>query len=199
MREYGRYAIGILFLIGAIVLIVVGFNLIRNLFKNDTARQQEETAKVVNLLDAGRSGKDVRYTINGSVVGEEDRRSIRFTVDSNSRRVEVIEGYNNQVLKEQELPNTLQAYEAFTAALNGAGFTSAVDGKGRGDEAQSCPLGRRFSYEVAPGTRDAFRTWSTSCSRKTGTFTGNSSMIQTLFQQQIPDYTDFALGVKLTP
>ena len=198
MNEYRRYAIAVLFLIGAIILIVLGFNLIRNLFKEDEAPRPEQTVKTINLLDAGRSGKPVQFTIRGSIVGDEEHRSIRITVDGSQRKAEVLQGYNDQVIKTQESTNTPQAYEAFVAAINGGGFTSNVNAQGRGDEAQSCPLGRRLNYEVAPGTEDSFRIWSTSCGRNQGTFTGNSNLIQTLFQRQIPEYNVFVAGIKLS-
>lgn len=198
MKEYRRYAVGVFLLIVAIVLIVVGFNLVKNLFKNDQGSQQAETARKVNLLDAAGSNKPVRYTIRGNVVGDKEYRSIRITVDSATRKIEILRGYSDQVLKEQELPNTPQAYQAFLAAINGGGFTNAVGAQGRGSEAQSCPLGRKFNYEVAPGTENSFRSWSTSCGRQLGTFSGNNTLIQTLFQRQIPGYTNYVTGIKLS-
>lgn len=199
MQVVRRYGFGVLLLIIAIVLIVVGFNFVRGLFRNDPARQQEETAKRVNLLDAANSNRTVRYTINGSIVGNEEHRVIRITVDGSTRRAEVIQGYSSQVIKSQETPNTPEAYRAFIAAINGAGFTNTVAPQGRGDEAQSCPLGRKYAYELDPGAQGAFRTWNTSCSRSQGTFTGNTQLIQTLFQKQVPEYGKFTYGVQLTP
>lgn len=199
MRDFRRYAIGVMLLIAVIVLIVVGFNFVRNLFKNEPAQQQQETAKRVNLLDAANTGKAVRYTTIGTVVGNEEHRDIRITVDGSTRRIEVIQGYSGQVIKEQEAPNTPEAYRAFVAALNGSGFTSTLAPQGRGDEAQSCALGQKYNYELDPGVQGAFRSWSTSCGRNSGTFSGNARQIQALFQKQVPSYTQFVSGVNLTP
>lgn len=197
MKEYRRYAIGVILLIAAIVLVIVGFNFVRGLFKDDPAEQQQQTAKRVNLLDAPSSNRPVRYTTKGNIVSEEEHRSVRITVDANNVRVEVLQGYGGNVIKQQETPNTQEAYKAFIAALNGAGFTNAIDPKGRGDEAQSCPQGRKFAYEIEPGASDAFRSWSTSCGKKLGTFTGNAGLVQRLFENQVSNYDQFMSGVQL--
>lgn len=197
MKQYARYVIGVLLLLFALVLIVLGFNLIRSIFKSDSNKPPSQTAKSVKLEEAAQSGKAVQYTIDGNVVGKEEHRTIKISIDNKVRRVEVLEGYNGEIIKSQETINSPEAYKAFTSALSGAGFTSSRDPKGRGVEAQSCPLGRKFSYEVSPGASDAFRAWSTSCSKKEGTFTGNSSLVQTLFKLQIPDYNNFTRDAKL--
>lgn len=196
MRDYTRYATGILFIVGALVLIIVGFNIIRSMFTDDEAPKTQQQ-KSVNLIDAGKSGKSVRYTISGAILGEEQHREIRITIDPNTRRADIIQGYNGQVIKTSQVSNNKAAYDAFIAALNGAGFTSQINPQGRGTESQTCTLGQRYSYEVAPGTSDAFRTWSNSCARKEGTFQGNRDQVQRLFQGQIPDYSAFAGNVSL--
>lgn len=199
MKDYARYATSVLFFIGVIILVIIGFNLIRNILKDDSPpAQQGETRRNVNLPEEAKSGKAVRYTIKGSVVGNEEYRSVRITVDRDNRLIEAIQGYDGQVLKSQQTPNTPQAYDAFIAAINGAGFTRRVDGENRGDEAQTCPLGRKFNYEVAPGTSDAFRTWSASCGNRQGTFGGNHGTIETLFRRQIPQHNDFMRDIRFS-
>ena len=196
MRDFARYAIGVLMIVVVIVLLVVGFNLIKNIFKKDTSKQAT-TSKKVDLLAAPQKDQTVQFTIIGPVVGEEEHYSIRIKVDRDFRTIEVVRGYDNTIVKSEEIANTLEAYEAFVAALTGAGFTRTVPPEGRGDELQSCPLGRKFSYEVEPGTSDSFHAWSNSCGNKQGTFSGNGAIIQTLFQRQIPDYNKYVSDVRL--
>lgn len=193
-----RYIIGVLFLIGAIILIVVGFNIIRGMFKPKVPENQKpQGVKIINLEDAAKDGKSVRYSLQGPVSSREQHHRIRISVDPTVRRVEVVQGYNGQVIKAQEFPNTKEAYEAFMAALTGAGFVRTHEPEGRGIEDQSCPLGRKYAYEVAPGTSDQFYAWTTSCGGKLGTSAGNNSMIQRLFERQIPDYNKFVSGTPL--
>lgn len=195
MNKYARYAVGAGLLILAIIVIVVLFNIIRGaLAGND---EQAVQNRGVNLLEAPSKNQAVQYTIRGAVVGHEDRRSIRITVDRNNRKVEVLQGYDDQVINSQQFSNTQESYEAFVKAINGAGFTARLNPQDRGDEAQSCPLGQKYNYEIAPGTNDSFYTWSTSCSRKHGTFNGDRRTIEEIFQRQIPNYREITRSVEL--
>lgn len=197
MKESGRYIIGILFLFIAIALIVVLFNLVAGLFDADEPESSGREKPAVDLSRVPERGQAVQYTIIGPTVALEKHHRIRITIDRGSRTVEVLQGYDSQVVKSRRLSNTQEAYEAFIAALNGAGFASTVDKKGRGDKTQSCPLGRKYSYEVAPGTSEGFSSWSTSCGDKQGTFAGNDSLVRSLFRKQIPDYNEYTSDVRL--
>ncbi len=196
-RNFGRYLIGVGLIIFAIILIIIGFNIFKNIFTSDTPDQQTLTSKKVDLLAAPTNNQAVRYTVRGPVVANEKRTSIRFTIDRTKRQLEVLQGYNDSVIKTQQLSNSQESYQAFVAALNGAGFTKAISPDERGDEAQSCPLGQTYSFEIAPGGSDAFRTWSVSCGSKLGTFAGNRIVIEQLFQRQFPDYNEFTSGINL--
>ncbi|MGI9027797.1 MAG: hypothetical protein ACR2FM_03065 [Candidatus Saccharimonadales bacterium] len=196
-KDISRYLIGIGLLIFAIILIIVGFNFFRNAFRTTPPAEQATTSKV-DLLKAPADNQAVSYTVYGSVTGNEDHFGIRITVDRNARRVEALQGYNYVVIKTEQTANTQEAYQAFVAALKSAGFTKSIDLEGRGDEAQSCPLGKKYTYEViAPGNNSLLRTWSNSCSTRQGTFGGVRGTVETLFQRQIPEYSKFATDVKL--
>jgi hypothetical protein len=198
MQDYRRYVVGVLSIVVVIVLLVLGFNLLRNILGGGSKKQSAPVVKTFNLIDASKSGKTVQYTVHGAINGEEQHRSIRISVDPNSRRVEVLQGYNDAVILSQETENTEAAYLAFVKALNGVNFAKSVAPAGRGDEAQTCPLGQRFNYEVAPGTSDSFYSWATSCGGKnTGTSSATNGVVQTLFRKQIPDYAKFTNGVRL--
>lgn len=197
MRDYGKYVFSGLFVIAVIVLVIVGFMLIRNILSDEQPDDQpEQTQQNVNLIDEGRDGKPVRYTIVGSVVGNEEHRSVRITVDPSSRLVEVIQGYNGQVIGSQRTPNTQEAYNAFIAALAGSGFVRLAERGDRGIEAESCPLGQKFNFEVAPGMSDSFYSWATTCGARLGTFGGNQPTVDTLFKRQIPNYSNFTQNVR---
>ncbi len=196
MKDYGRYVTGVLMFVAVIVLLFIGFKVIKNLLTGDKP-SQTQTAKKVNLLSVPEKDETVQYMIVGPVTGDEQHQSIRIKVNRDFRTIEVLQGFDNEIIKSQETPNTLAGYEAFVAALNGAGFTKTLPPEGRGSEEQDCPLGRKFIYETAPGTSDEFRSWSNSCSSKQGTFGGKASLVRTLFQRQIPDYSKYVADVRL--
>lgn len=197
MKGYGRYAASILFAVAVIILVIVGFNLIRNILRDESPTNQGgQTARNINLVEEGRAGKPVRYTIVGGVVGNEEHRSVRITVEPDSRLAEVLQGYDGRVLKSQRTPNTREAYNAFISALAGAGFVRLVERNDTVSEAEVCPLGQRFNYEVAPGMSGAFYSWSASCGNRLGTFGGNHQTIDSLFKRQVPDYNNFTQDVR---
>lgn len=199
MKDARRYIVGVLLIIIAIMLIVLGFRAIANVFSNDDPEpvKQTSSSKKVDLLAAPGGNKAVQYTVRGPIVGNEQHQSIRITINRDDRRIEVLEGYNDNVIKSQTTKNTQEAYQAFIEAIYGAGFTNEVNGKDRGVEGQVCPLGRNFSFEVDPGRSGSFYSWSTSCSNKFGTFAGKRGTIDTLFRQQIPGYNNFVSGVRV--
>lgn len=201
MKEYLRYAALVISILLVIIVLVLGFKLIKSsLNKKDAPKQSTAitSTKEAGLLEAGQAGKPVQYTIRGVIKGNEEYHSIRFTIDGTVRRIEILEGYSDTVIKTQETENTSDAYNSFVAALNGAGFSRAVDAKGRGDEKQSCPLGRRYDYRIDPSASDGFHTWNTSCGKKYGTFSGNGTLVRRLFQLQIPNYDQFVRGTDLS-
>lgn len=191
MKNYMRYVIGLLFLLAAIIVMVVLFNIAKSIFTGGSDdKQPASNNRSFDLAEARKSGESVRFTTKGPIVGNEEHRNIRITVDPQTRRLEVIQGYDGQVIRTQETTNTQEAYEAFINALNGVGFTRALDPEGRGSEDQSCPQGRKYNYEVAPGSSESFYSWGVTCSRKQGTFAGDHAAVQNLFQRQIPEYRE---------
>lgn len=200
MKEYMRYALGVLAVIFVVVLFVLGFNLIKGALNNNDKNnnQKNNTApKQVNLTDKEYANQPVVYTVRGAINSNEDHYATRIIVTPTYRRAEVVRGYSNVVVKSQQTPNTQEAYNAFIEALNGAGFTKKTTEQTADKENQSCSLGRRFNYEINPGVSNSFYTWSTSCSGKQGNFGGNRQMVERLFERQIPKYDEFTRGVQL--
>lgn len=194
-----RYVIGVISILVVILLLVLGFKFIKGLLTNDKPKKTDApVSNKINLDEVGKDGKPVQYTIRGSINGDEQHHSIRFTVDDKKRKVEILQGYSDRVTKSQETENNADAYKAFVDALKGAGFSQSIQPEGRGDETLNCPLGKRYNYEINPGTSDGMRTWGNSCSSKQGTFSGNGELVRRLFQLQIPEYNDFAKGTNLT-
>lgn len=200
-RGYIRYAIGVLLVIGAIIIMIVLFNVIRSSFQQtgsnaDTKSASGNPPESEPLEKAREAGKPVQFVQRGVVNGQDIHRSLRITVSPTARTIDILEGYNGTVIKSQTFSNTSAAYDAFVAALDGAGFTKSTDAAGRGTEGEVCPLGYLYTYEIDPNaSQDFYRTWATSCSASQGTFTGSRPQVKTLFQRQIPDYAKFMNGV----
>jgi hypothetical protein len=188
-----KYIIGV---IGVVLVLIIAIFMIVVNGPESTDTTQKGGNEVVSLFDTARSNGTVRYTLEGRLVGEDQRRAIRISVNSNSRTIEVLKGYNEGVERSQTYGNTSAGFEEFLKALDEAGFSKKRNFSPE-DEAGVCPLGNRFVYELRKGTDQELRTWSTSCSAKHGTFGGATSTVQQLFQNQIPDYYNISTTVVL--
>ena len=140
--------------------------------------------------------RNERAVLDGRLVGAEDRRSIRITVSANERRLEVLSGYNGEVINSQSFPNTQTAYKAFLSGLGGQGFMTAKK-TDIVDPQSVCTNGLHHYYTLTEGSEKKSDLWSVSCD-KSGTFNGRSTKtIRELFQRQIPEYGQQIQGVKL--
>jgi hypothetical protein len=138
----------------------------------------------------------VVMTINGAINGDDTHRVIQITVDQNSRELDVIQGYNGNVIQNNTNYNTEDAYSAFLSAINVAGFT--IQHKGvKVEEAGQCPLGQRINFQLQQDGNILSNLWTTSCSNTLGTLGGNSQLLQQLFQNQITNYETLTENVDL--
>jgi hypothetical protein len=108
---------------------------------------------------------------------------MRFTINSGTRTVDILQGYDGQVVSTRQYPNSTESFRAFVSALDRAGFTLTRVSTFKSEDGL-CATGNRFNYDATQTTKSV-HTWSTSCSEK-GTFGGNTSQVQTLFTNQYP-------------
>jgi hypothetical protein len=184
-----KYAAGVIGVV--LVAIIAIIMLVRRTPEPRTDIPQETV-----LSDyANRDGR-VRYTIDGRINAREDHRTIVITVSRTERMLEIYQGYENDVLRRETFVNSEGAYSTFLRALESAGFSQERETDIH-NYTGICPQGRRHVYELLDGPEEIMRTWDTSCSRRLGSFDGNSSLVRQLFQRQIPDYSRLTSGVRL--
>jgi len=182
-----RYLFGIFATIGLIILILV--LLLRGGGDSDVK------PKLLVMTDYVNSGSYAEYTIDGSVRADEEHHRVQVHVDADEVVLTTYQGYENNVTKTQTYPNNHEAYKVFLKAIQGEGFTHADNTKNLRDERGVCPLGLHGIYSFHDGTREVFRSWSTSCG--TGTFKGDKAAVRELFQRQVPDYNAQTRGLRL--
>jgi len=185
-----RYIFGIL---GVIFVAILAIILISS--RGDRPQDQSGSQKIV-VSEQNNEHTSVRLTNQGRLVGEDQRRAIRVTVNETERKLEILTGYEETVERSTSYPNTPTAYETFLVALDKAGF-SRERATVNTDERGACPLGRRYIYELMDSGEAKIHLWDTTCGSKIGTFAGDESTIRRIFQQQIPDYLAQTKGVKL--
>lgn len=180
-----KYVLGIF---GFIILTIVAVVLLVSVTSTRTSNNQTGK-KVVTMADYTDNGT-VTYTTQGKVVGEGEYKEIRFVINASERRVQLLSGYGERVVREQSFANNKAAFDTFMRALGNAGYsrekTSTIT-----DSRGVCPLGLRYLYNLKDNGKDVVNTWATSCNSRDGTFGGDQSLIRVLFENQVPRFNDF--------
>jgi len=188
-----KYALGVL---GVIIVAVLAILLITR--KPGEPQTPVNAPRKVDLTQENTDGTSLVYTTYGTLVGQDQRRGIRITVSQDERRIEMLTGYESTVSTSQIFENTPIAYQNFLSAIKRAGFiksqkTPIID------ELGVCPLGQRYSYDFKDYGEEITHLWSTSCAAGQGSFAGSPTLVRTLFQKQIPDYSKVVSGINLAP
>ncbi len=163
---------------------------------SETPGAGQDGKPVVTLKEEANGNSTLIYTIEGKIVGEEERRAVRISVNRNVRTFEVLEGYTEKVIRKETYSNNSEAFDVFVAGLEVAGFSRKRESKIE-ERHGACPFGRRYTYELTKNNDKPVNTWSTSCSAKEGTFGGAQSTVQQLFQNQIPNYNQLTSEIVL--
>lgn len=185
-----RYIFGVLGVILLLLLLVVFvFN------RGGDNTPADNKAKVSLLTDYADKDSNVSMTIWGKMVGDEEHNAIRINITATERTLEILNGYDENVVSTQTYPNTEDAYSAFLSALAGQGFLNSKKSSVT-DRWSACPSGRHYIYDLSEDDEHVSNLWSVSCDN-TGTFNGKGGMIRKLFQNQIPDYSKQVTAIKV--
>lgn len=184
-----KYILGV---VGVLGLLLVAFIFIFTRGGNDS---QPKGAQPKQLVEYAKQNSSVSVTTTGPLVGDEDRRSIQITISALERELEVLSGYDGQVIDSYSFPNTPEAYKTFLSAMSGQGFTAAKSSNIE-DKWRVCPTGRHFEYKLTEMNKTVSDLWGVSCD-KSGTFNGKGNTVRQLFERQIPEYTELVKDIRL--
>lgn len=187
-----RIILFVLVTAGLIWLIVILFS------KAFSTAPATTTTNKTPLVSYANSDATASMLIDGPVVVDEIHQALRISVDRSQSKVELINGYEGNVVREETFANNTAGYEAFLKALDKALFDSPVSKSISADERGYCPLRNRFVYTLSTGTKDIVRTWTSSCG--IGNYTGDRALTRTLFINQIPNdmLRDVIRGTRIT-
>ena len=170
-------------LIGVVFFVVIAVILIASSGKHNSQ-------KPINITSYNYTGTTMVYTENGILNGEDIHRGIRISISNDSRVVDILSGYEPNVIKSETLPNTPASYGAFLQALEASGFAQSRS-TSEPYKYGVCPTGYLFNYQILAPNGSVSNLWGDECSTSDGTFAGNSQEVQTLFQNQISNYLQF--------
>lgn len=184
---------------GIVALIVIAFSVfafsrVRNNPSPSSQKPQQQSTK--KLSDYSTTNAAVSFIVEGKTNGGEQHREVRVNVDKFNRSLLIFEGYQGKIIRQENFPNSEQGYKEFLAALEKAGFSVRREGAKTISPDGQCSLGKRYYYQATEVAGFPADLWSSSCGRAVGTFGGNFSVVQQLFQLQIPDYSKLTQDVK---
>jgi len=185
--------VGVIILLAFLVIFIIF--LLRNI-SILSLPSQEPVASPITLESYSLSNATVTFTDTGSIKSNDLYRSVRITISKDIKRVEILAGYNYTPIKSSVYENTPEAYRAFLASIQVAGFGKEKRNVKVTSPEGQCPLGHnRYFFSATDIPEMPQNLWSSNCSVAMGTFDGNFSTIQSLFKAQIPDYNKFTANV----
>jgi hypothetical protein len=173
----------IIFILVCIALLWLGVSLIRRALTNsNTTTPIQRTS----LASYARSDAKAELYADGPVVLNQEHDAFRITVERTQSKIEIINGYDGKVVRQEVYQNNPEGFEAFLKALDTVNFTKGLKTASQ-DEQGKCPLGTRYSYKLIDGSKEVVNFWSTTCG--SGTYQGVRSSTRQLFINQIPTKT----------
>lgn len=188
LRRYIFIAVVVILVMVGIIWLIAG--------RGDRPDQEASVRRPDVLVDYADTTTEVRFTQVGQINAREDHRTLQITVGRDARTIQLLDGYQGNVMASQTLGNDQAAYQSFLAALENSNYTRSRTATRGVDPLGACPLGQRYSYDIFQGADLKQSLWATSCSNVRGTFAGQGSTVRTLFQNQIPAYDTFVQGVQ---
>ncbi|HSX06178.1 MAG TPA: hypothetical protein VLG92_00470 [Candidatus Saccharimonadia bacterium] len=180
-------------LVGAGLMVLLIVVLFKAIFGHAAAPQKQ-----VDVTKYADTNAAVTLLMDGPTNLDQNHYQVKITVDAMHSEIDVLQGYQGNVIKSQSYPSNVAAYGAFLQSLRLLGFAHGkathLDNRGY------CPNGSRYTYSFDGAGADQFSFWSTSCGGQ-GTFQGSPLGVRQLFESQIPghDLTEFtaSTGVNL--
>jgi hypothetical protein len=184
-----RYYFGFLITVGLLIVIII------LLFNGNNKKNVPSTSQP--LTSYANTGSEVRMTIDGPVNADQNHQQVQVTINQSTVTFDQLQGYDGDVVNQQEYVNTETAYDVFLHAINLAGFTDGNTSSALSDERGYCALGDRYIFELIEGGNDLERLWATNCNGAAHSFDGDLPLTLDLFKAQVPNYQTLVANVQL--
>jgi hypothetical protein len=190
--NFGRLLAGFIGFIVFLIIILV-------IFGHGGKKPTTPTVALKPLGDYAETDASVSFTTDGIVNADSLHRSIRITISANQTEVDVLQGYNPQVIQTKVFENNQEAYTVFLKSIANYGFLAkSKSTKIPANEQGFCPLGFRYILDLNQDGEDLSRTWASTCGKSVGNSLANVTTVQQLFRDQIPDYQTLVNQVDLS-
>lgn len=190
----------LILLAGIIFLILIGwglFTIASNIFRGGDSNETANISQVASDVDENLEFANmVSFEQSGPIVAKSEHRSYVITVSSNVVTMRLYKAYGQEIISEKSYQNSPEAFESFLLGLDTIGVPDRFEGTSPDDDnayTGTCPTGRRYIVQVD----SSITRWSTSCSDGLGNAGFSMSQTRTLFQRQVPDFSDIVQGERL--
>jgi len=183
-----RYIVAALITIGLLATVVV---LIIKGISSPSVK-----APTTSLNSQSNTPIQLSYVQDGIINNNILHRSIMISVNRSNINMTVYKGYQGEVLTSYNFPNNEKSFKSFLGSMGSLGFTSKRVSAYK-TSTGLCPLGYRYSFSIVNSLVPTFNQnlWSTNCGQ--GTMAGNTSQIESVMQNQVPDYWTLINNVNL--
>lgn len=182
----------IIIIIVAIIAVAAIVSLGRAIFSSNGENQasqaeQQLAARRDGLLNMS-TNREVRMTIRGGIVADEQFASYRVTISPTTRSLVTYKGYLDQSVDIINLSNNAPAYDEFVHALDKANFAQGTPfAQDKDDTRGVCASGVLYEFETIDAGQVKTRLWTSSCKGSPGSLAASSDQLSSLFLAQIPD------------
>lgn len=183
-----RYFIGLMIVIILLILLII---LIVNSGGSNVPSGMQPLPSYAN------TNATARLIINGPIVSSQNHNVVEIIVSNTTATLEVQQGYSGNIIKSKTYNNSINSYSNFLYALEHANFTAGNPAKSLQNYRGYCPTGDTYVFELRQNGHNIEQYWATNCSGTPHTFGGHLNLNITLFQQQIPDYSNLINNVNI--
>lgn len=183
------------YLLGIGIVIVLLFVVIALIMRSGNDNKVPETKHELTSYVSD-PNFSVGETIIGPITAESDHNEIDITVSNSQATIDIIQGYDGNVINSKSYPMTENGYSEFLASLQKAGYSEGDTQADKKNSEGYCPTGDRYIFTAHDNSNTLQQFWATSCGG-TKTYRGNLSQTLDLFQAQIPDYSDLVNDLNL--
>lgn len=177
MRAF-RIFLFLLIAVGLIWLTVILIGKALSTGSSSTSTPQQ------SLVSYATTDAEFVMLIDGPVQSDQTHQSLRITVARDQNVIELMNGYEGQVVSQESFASNSVAFAAFLKSLDKVGFSQPVSKSVSADERGVCPFRNRFIYSITQNGTEKRRAWTTTCN--TGNYAGVQSSTRLLFINQIP-------------
>lgn len=176
-------------------LLIVAIILVVRALSSLTGSDDPSMVPHAALVQQADNSSEMRFTEQGRINSDQEHRQVVITVSRSDVRIQVLQGFQGNVIHSAMFTNNEAAYAQFLRALDIAGFANGDDNPDLTDERGQCADGRRYILEASGEDGLDTRYWGTNCRSAKGTSRANIDDVLRLFRAQVPDYNRQVRGV----